>query len=131
MCHQCGGQQQNKALEPHEEELDSEVGDAHCPQDLPEAQEFNSRAEEDEAEEEEERERGVGWWLDVLLSLLAAQRSKRGTARSVSSSPIVKCLSEEGVVEQERGGGQEEEEPRALPLGTAVLGRNDPEGKAR
>ena len=75
MCHQRGGQQQNKALEPHEEELDSEVGDAHRPQNLPEAQEFNSRAEEDEAEGGGREREGGG------LDKCCRASSQRGEAR--------------------------------------------------
>lgn len=41
--------QQNKALNPHVEELYYKVGDADSPQNLPETQRLNGRAEEDEA----------------------------------------------------------------------------------
>ena len=47
--HQWRWQQQNKALNPHKEELYYEVGDANCPQNLPETQRLNGWAEEDEA----------------------------------------------------------------------------------
>lgn len=43
------GQQQNQALDPHEEELYCEIGDPDSPQNLPEPQRLDGRAEEDEA----------------------------------------------------------------------------------
>lgn len=42
-------QQQNKALNPHEEELYYEIGNPDSPQNLPETQWLNGWAEEDEA----------------------------------------------------------------------------------
>lgn len=56
-CHQVRWQQQDKALEPHEEELEHKVGDAHRPQDLPETQGLNSWAQENQAEKEREGKR--------------------------------------------------------------------------
>lgn len=48
---QPSGQQQEKALDPHTEEFDDEVGDANCPQDLPESQWLQSWTEEHKAGE--------------------------------------------------------------------------------
>lgn len=43
------GQQQNQTLDPHDEELYYKIGDPDSPQNLPEPQRLNGRAEEDEA----------------------------------------------------------------------------------
>lgn len=60
--HHRGWQQQNKALNPHKEELYYKVGDADGPQNLPETQRLDVWAEEDEAGRRSSSRWETYWW---------------------------------------------------------------------
>lgn len=64
--HQRRWEQQNKALNPHEDEFYCEVSDADSPQNLPEIQWLDSWAEENEAAR---RFAFIKWQAYMLLSM--------------------------------------------------------------